>query len=240
MTDLPLSRFFGRMNLSHFHRTVVYTVALQMGMTVLSALVSIVISRTLGVESKGVLSWMMASSTFCLVIIEFGIGAPLLKNLARRPGESSTFILLNFIILSGASLIALPAIYYFARSLPMAQHNPALFIIALFLAPFMAISTIFNNTLVSLGRNLHYNLLFSVEKSVTIFLSLFLIATGYVQPFTVIIAFFAVYILPPGDRHSLRQALHSPPALACPVAVRVWHDARVDVQFLFLQSRQFL
>ncbi|MDE3016702.1 MAG: hypothetical protein KGI29_07305 [Pseudomonadota bacterium] len=158
-------------------------------MLALSMLVSIAVSRTLGVDGRGAVSWMLAYSGFGMTFAVMGMGQASKKYIAKMPVHTPVFIVLDGIVLSASLVIFLPLLYWYGASSPLGQRHPHIFLIALLLVPCLAFSSLINDLLIGLGKSLHYNLLTVIEKCSNLVMALSLIALKRITPLTVVIIF---------------------------------------------------
>jgi O-antigen/teichoic acid export membrane protein len=192
-----------------FHRAVARTIIIQMTMMAIATIVNICLSRMLGAEGRGVASWMMAFSGFGSTCVLLGIGQALRKYIAKTPSQAPAFVIVNLMLLALSSVVFLPLLYYGGKStLPAAGHLH-IFYLALLMVPCLAFSSVIDGVLITLGRSLHYNLIYVVERTVNIVLNLIMFFTS-VTPLSMIAAYMAavscrlllgMYYLRPYFRH---------------------------------------
>lgn len=206
--------------MASFHQAVARTIVIQIGMLAFSTVVSVLISRALGVDNRGIVSWMLAYSGFGSICVTLGMGQAVKKYIAKLPHHAPAFIAVDLIILAISLLLFLPLLYYYGISAPIARHNPVIFLLALLLVPYLAFAGILNEILIGLGKSLHFNLLYVIEKCVNMALNISLLAFGWVYPLVVVatymtaiffrlvvgIGFIRPYIRRPPTRQELWEA----------------------------------
>jgi len=160
---------------------------------VITTIVSILLSRELGAEGRGVVSWMMAFAGFGAVCVVLGLGAALKKYVVKMPERTSGFISSSIIVVLLSLLVFMPILYFGGQMMPIVKAHQSLFICALVMIPYLAFSNLFNEALIGLGHGLHYNKLYIIEKGINIILNISLLALAFVQPVPVMAAYmFAV------------------------------------------------
>src|ERR1700722_8176533 len=97
-------RFYGGEHMASFHLAVVRTLIFQVVTLAFSTIVTILISRKLGVDNRGIVSWMIAYSGFGAMCAALGMGQAAKKYIAQMPHHASAFILVDLILL-GISLL---------------------------------------------------------------------------------------------------------------------------------------
>lgn len=181
-------------NMSSFHRSVIRTMAIQVTTLLFTTIVSILLSRALGLEGRGIVSWMMAFSSFGSACVVLGLGQASKKYIAKMPTRASSFIVFDLVAMVLSLMIFMPILYHYGLKAQIAQNNYPVFLIALLMVPYLAFSGLFNEILIGLGRGLHFNILFVIEKSVNILFNIFLLIFGFATPIAVIaIYMFAVF-----------------------------------------------
>lgn len=187
-------KYFGGENMAPFHAAVARTIMTQLGILAFSTVMSVLISRTLGVDNRGIMSWMFAYSGFGSIFVALGMGQAIKKYIVIMPHHTSAFILVDVILLIISLLLFLPALYYYGLSAPIARQNSGLFLLALLFIPYLAFSGILNEILIGLQKNLHFNLLLLTEKITQLILNLALLAFGWVTP-TAVVACYMIAVL---------------------------------------------
>ncbi len=181
-----LRKILGGQNSGGFHATVAGTFITHFGMMLFSVLVSVLITRKLDVEGRGIVSWIMAYSGFGMIFVVLGIGQASKKYITQMPNQTSVFIFLDLIMLGASMLFFMPLFYIYGLHSSLAQQNHEVFLLGLMMVPYLAISSLISDVLIGLGKSLHYNVLHIIEKSMIVILSLLLILGDWVYPVTVI------------------------------------------------------
>ena len=190
-----LTAIFGQASFSSFHKMVAHTIFIQMGMMVITTIISIFLSRALGLEGRGVVSWMIAFSNFGSICVVLGLGAALKKYMIKMPENSSGLIASGLIAIIASLIFFLPIFYYYGSITQMAREHHTIFLYALLMIPLLAFSNLFNEILVGLGRGLHYNILYIIEKITNSSLNIALLIWGMVFPVAVMAVYMCAVIL---------------------------------------------
>jgi len=224
-----ISNLISGKNISSFHHMVFTTMVVQVVMMLVSMISTILVSRTLGADGRGVLSWMGAFAGVGTTCVVLGIGTASKKYLVKMPAQTPVFILLDLIILGASLFFFLPILYYCGLLSPIAQHNYSIFLLALFMIFPLALSSLLNDILIGLGRGLHYNKLHILEKSANVSLNLGLLGIGKVSPKMMIITNMSSVILrlTVGSRY-IRPYIH-----AFPPGAQLWEAFHVMRRLIF-------
>ena len=187
--------FLSTGTMRHFHIAVARTAAIQFTCMGLGTLVSIFITRALGVEARGALTWLIAFASCGSVLSLLGMGQTSKKYIAHHPEQFTLYAALSACVLAIGISVMLPLLYVIAEHAPVALQYREAFWVALALIPCIAISNLLNDMLVALGKPLHSNILLIVEKSGAAFLNIILLYFACVSPLTIISAYVAIMAL---------------------------------------------
>src|SRR5690348_682118 len=91
-----------------FHRMVAGT-AITNGLILLCSMaVSVMLTRTLGVEGRGAVSWLFNYSAIGAVMTGLGMGMASKKYIAKTPQQAHVFLALDGLLLMASAMLFMP------------------------------------------------------------------------------------------------------------------------------------
>jgi O-antigen/teichoic acid export membrane protein len=173
---------------------------------------SVMLTRALGVEGRGVMSWIASLLTIAAAILQFGMGQASRRFVAEdiaRAGDMAVAIILAAI---AGSAIILPVFILYGFSEQIAAQYQALVVIGMFAAPVMAIGLNLSEMLVALRKYRLYNAYLLTQKTANCLLVVLLVSLGIVNPTYAVCALLASYVAQTclviyGIRHKIKNRL---------------------------------
>ena len=158
------------------------------GIALIIAMVgSVLLTRALGVEARGVVAWVFSLSSMAMAVLQFGIGQANRRFAAEDPTRAGDLALFTI----GGSLVGgvliLPFFAFYAMQAPVGHAHMSLVYLGLAAAPIMAIATNMGEMLVGLYKMNAFNLYIITQKVVNCLLILFLVSTHTVTPATAVL-----------------------------------------------------
>jgi O-antigen/teichoic acid export membrane protein len=173
-----------------FFSTLTHSVGL-----LISFVGSVLLTRKLGLDGRGVLSWIMYFNILGMSLAPLGMGQTSRRFIAEEPKRASDLTLISIIACSLFSLILIPIFIFIGFSNDIGTSYKATFIVSVIAIPFGAISNIFGEILVGLNDGKNYNKNIIIQKIVNFVLIISIIFLGIATPLYAIIALaFSLFI----------------------------------------------
>ncbi len=171
-----------------FYKAVLGAVASHGFALTISFVSSVLMTRALGAEGRGVYSWIVSLSIIGACLAQAGMGHTNRRFIANRHHRSATLFTLTLIICAGASLLVCLVLGLIALTQQIGQENKLALLTGLIAVPISAIGITAGEMLVGLRKNAQYSSLNIIEKSTNTLFILLFIAIGIISPLTGIIS----------------------------------------------------
>lgn len=161
----------------------------------ISMIGSILLTRALGAEGRGLFAWVTSLSMIAMGILQFGLGQANRRFVAKTPKSAGDMILVNISLSTVASLIVLPFFAIYGLTQEIGQHHKAVLIISLLTAPLIAITTNLGELLLGLNRPKQFNLFLLTQRTINCLLVIAIIIAGIVSPYTAVLMLLISYVI---------------------------------------------
>lgn len=174
-----------------YHRMVLGTIITRYSLSALFMIVSVLISRALGVEGRGALSWMVAYSGIGMTFASLGVGRVLRKYIPRYPEKAPIFSVMGLLLCLFGIIVVSPFLYEYGNSLAITQEYHYSYLLLFLLWPLWVIGNLQGEALIAFKKGLHFNVIFIVEKCTYALLCTILLFMSGISPASVL----GVYII---------------------------------------------
>lgn len=164
---------------------VVFSHGLALGISFIG---SVILTRALGAEGRGVVAWVMSLSSIGIVLAQAGMGHTNRKFISLRDHRAPALFSLTVIICAMASLVVILVLAGIGLKDTIGYNNQASLFLALLLIPISAIAISSGEMLIGLRKNTQYSTLNIIEKTSNTLLVIYFIAVGSISPFTAVVA----------------------------------------------------
>lgn len=156
----------------------------------ISMIGSVLLTRALGAEGRGVVTWILALSLFTMSVLQFGMGQASRYFAAEDPSHAGDLAIACILVSAIGSIFIVPLAILYAFSEDIGRNFELAVWIGILSAPLMAIATNLGELLLGLNKNSAFNIHLITQKAVNSAVIIFLIITKLVSPLTAIVAFF--------------------------------------------------
>jgi|GEM_PF-6175702 len=188
-----MSKFFAS-ETSLFLKAATSSVGIN-GLSLLIGMVgSILLTRALGAEGRGLLAWITSLSSIATVILQFGIGQASRRFVAEDSSRAGDMAILTVLLSVAGAAIILPCFILYGLNAQIAEKYHPLVLIGMLIAPIMAINVNLSDLLLGLRKNFCYNIHLLTQKTINSLLVVLLIILGSATPTYAILALMVSYI----------------------------------------------
>jgi O-antigen/teichoic acid export membrane protein len=175
-------------DLEHFLQSTQKLVFGNVLTTASSFVISVLISRSLGPEGRGVIAWITSLIILTSIFSQLGMPAINKRFVAEDNSRAGDLALFTILIILLASIIALPFFYYYSSAQEIGRLHKSVIIIGLLIIPTMSVADSLVEIVIGLGKINNYNLIFILSKLFNVILVILLVLLSMINPSSAMIA----------------------------------------------------
>ncbi len=164
------------------------TFGVQLGLLVVSTVISILITRAIGAAERGALSWVMTYSALGVNVALAGIPLAAKKYTAQLPHQAGHIGLISSSLILITSALVMAAYFLLGADAPISRSHREVFLLAMVLIPLCAFAALQNNMLLGLDKQRAFHVSMMIEKAGTSLLSAGLLITQLLSALSLVMA----------------------------------------------------